>query len=327
MSDKLNGVFDGGFSGIIYEGKRKPTMPSFIDKLAEQEKDVKEEAQTEEIKDLANKEPLGLTRANDLTSDESRVVESRAKTAIAEQQVEKEVEKLLSSGYDINEMQEKLEKKFPSADVQKYLQSNAKSIFNKYGQLGYIYLKKDNYDSCDDLKIALNKLKNANKTIKFLKGSCSDCTKCSRGTCLSTNLKIVDDFKVTDKEAKNIIAKFAAKNLISETIQQNLVEKLKTVEPTIVIGYLVNQAKFPVAQKQESVLKHYEESKNIEKPIENNIAKNERYKNELETENLKNAALTIQNEIWTNFRILANKKLEKQEIIAKLKQRFSSEHA
>ena len=67
MSDKLNNIFDQGFSGILDESTRKDQkLPEYLDKLAETEKNTKEE----EVKtaDLTFEKDVGLTRAVELNN-------------------------------------------------------------------------------------------------------------------------------------------------------------------------------------------------------------------------------------------------------------------
>jgi hypothetical protein len=142
--DKFQGIFDQGFSGILEDSTRK-TMPSFLEKLAEQE--IAYNPAEVEPMDITFDKNMALTRADELTSRVSRdvnkenrfTVEKTQRNATEEKlkEIDKTVEGMLSQGKDFEEMQKHLLDKYPKESVNQYLESKVRLILNKFSFLGF----------------------------------------------------------------------------------------------------------------------------------------------------------------------------------------------
>lgn len=157
--NKMNRIFGDSLSGIINEGKRKSTMPAFLEKLAEDEEKVKEDGEEwideEGLSDesISYDENIGLSRATELSNDESRIVESKKVESIDyKKKIEKEVEALLSSGYSPKEIEKALVRKFPRSQVKKFFEANSIELLKKYGQFGIKFFEKLSYKESKNIE-------------------------------------------------------------------------------------------------------------------------------------------------------------------------------
>jgi hypothetical protein len=146
MSDKLNGIFDSGFSGIIHEGKRRSTMPNFLEQLAEKEAQIFEGEVTPINLDFEANIGSMLTRASDLSNSDSRIVESRkVESKDYKGDIDSMVQSLLSEGQEPVDIEKTLNRKFPSDQIKRYFEANARSILKKYAELGIAYINTHSY--------------------------------------------------------------------------------------------------------------------------------------------------------------------------------------
>ena len=278
-SENLHQTFAHGMSGILDEGKRN-TMPAFMEKLAEEEAAILNE--DEPVVDLINVEfdDEPLTRGDDVTSDESRRIEGFEIEKPSQDKIEKETEVLLAEGNDLTDIAKELKRKFPAKAVEKFVETHQKELLQKYGQLGYIYLDKRMYDSCEDIKAHLARLPARNLLTKLKesetsKVKCRDCTKYKSGYCLLTNLKVANMPEITsDKEAKFVINKFAS---IDISIRDQFIERLAAENPARVIAeFLVAAENLRRESGQlDSNFKRDNDQKEMkERLVDNNNAKN-----------------------------------------------------
>lgn len=272
----MNPMFAGeAMSGIINEGERKSTMPDYISRLAEMEKSVEMPAAVEIVEmDFDDKES-SMTRSN-VSDDDSRVLENKKdKEAGKDPAIERMIEKLLVDGKTVSDINSQLQRKFPKEKLNKYFASVQSFYLAKFGQLGFIYLDKDSYETCDDLRSHLAELRaNGRSTINSLKvasvtatagkkKACSDCTKHSRGYCLLTNLKISADPKVASaREAKQVINRFA--DYINQDLLVKYTARLEKEEPVHVLSTFIAD-----------IEKLHKQSTKIDSSFKRDIDKNE----------------------------------------------------
>jgi hypothetical protein len=156
--EKLQGIFDQGFSGI-YEDSSRKTMPDYLDKLAEQEKDF--EPEQIEAPNITFDKDSSLSRANELTSDGSRESSKTNRFTVEKEQREaqdnklKEIDKIVTSMQDegFDEIQSSLLKRYSRDLVSKYLESKIKLILDKYAVLGFENLNEKQANIVEQAKI------------------------------------------------------------------------------------------------------------------------------------------------------------------------------
>jgi hypothetical protein len=278
-SDNLHQTYAHTLSGILDEGKRK-TMPAFMEKLAEEEAAILDE--NEPGIDLINVEfdDEPLTRGNDVTNDDSRRIEGFEIAKPSEEKMQKETEVLLAEGHDLPDIAQELKRKFPEKAVEKFVETHQKELLQKYGQLGFIYLDKRLYDSCEDMKEHLARLPSRNLLTKLkesenAKVKCRDCTKYKSGYCLLTNLKVSNTPEITtDREAKSVINKFASVDI---SIRDEFIERLAVENPAKVISEFLASIENlrRDSGKKDSIFKRDNDQKVMkERLIDNNDAKN-----------------------------------------------------
>ena len=142
--ERLQGIFDQGFSGIIGDSERK-TMPDYIDKLAETEVDY--EPPVIDVPNISYDKGSSLSRANELTSDgprdtnrENRYTTEKNLVIANETQIrniEITANSLISKDYDFDKIQSELLSKYTNEAVNKFLESKIRLILNKYSFLGF----------------------------------------------------------------------------------------------------------------------------------------------------------------------------------------------
>ena len=190
--DKMNKIFSDSLSGIIDEGKRKPTMPAYLEKLAEEEcenmkdkdgeswvkiiyeDELENAGEKQKIDEVSDEIPfgksMGLTRANELNNDESRTVESKKVKAINyKKDIGNAMQDLLSIGHSPKEIEKSLMKKFPRSQVLKYLKGNSISILEKYGEFGVNFFKRLSYDESNSIEGSIRNHKARLKTEDTMK--------------------------------------------------------------------------------------------------------------------------------------------------------------
>jgi hypothetical protein len=142
--DKLNGMFDLGFSGILDDSNRK-TMPSYIEKLAEENIDYEPNEIKVDVIPFDNN--LGLTRANELTSKASRNVNKDNRFTVEKnireaedkklKEIDKFAENMLIKDFKFDDIQKNLLSKYSKEIINKYFESKIKLILNKFSFLGF----------------------------------------------------------------------------------------------------------------------------------------------------------------------------------------------
>ena len=328
--EKLGKIFDDqGMSGILEDKEIK--LPNYLDKLAEQEKDFEPEKVEAEKLDF---KALSLTRADELTDNEVRNIESNNKVnkeiekeAGNDARIEKELKTLLTKGLGIKEIQKQLSRKFSPAKIKKYFEAHKRSIFNKYGQLGYTYLDKDIYDSCQDIKLALaNQIKVGHNFISKLKvtdNSCSDCTMLKNGTCILTNLKVTDDPQITTiKEAKNVIKKLGQSNFLNKEIINTYIDLLKVDinKPQQVIATLLDSLH---ANKKLSGKIDDEGKVGFRRDIDKQELKERQIPDNNKEREARLKKDIIENKIFENFKESIQSGLSKKEAHVKIAKKFN----
>jgi len=176
MSDKLNGVFDGGFSGIFYEGKRKATMPNYLEELAEREAGLINPDAVTPI-DLDFNINVGLERAAELNNDECRTIQSRkVKAKDFRKEIESSVEDLLSEGQEPQDIERILNRKYPPSQVKNFFEANSSSILTKYSELVPSYIGFVPYKISRQIEDSLQQHKSRLKTENAFKVCSSFCS-------------------------------------------------------------------------------------------------------------------------------------------------------
>jgi hypothetical protein len=169
MSDKLNGIFDQGFSGIIHEGKRKSTMPNYLEQLAEREATLINPDIVTPI-DLDFNFSMGLERAAELNNDECRTVESRkVKAKDFRKEIETAVEGLLSEGQEPQDIEKILNRKFPPPQVKRFFEANSSEILTKYSELVPSFIGYIPYKISREIDVSLQEHKSRLKTESSIK--------------------------------------------------------------------------------------------------------------------------------------------------------------
>jgi hypothetical protein len=304
--DNWNGIFLNGSGYIQEEIPENRKLSKHLDKLAQSEKDfIPEEFEPAKI-ECGSKEHRGLVRAG-LSDEDSREFSNTNKVnklaideAQSNEKIQQKFESMLSQGQDLNAIGETLSKDFPTEKVKNFIESNKDSFLNKFGQLGFIYLKKDTYNTCEDIKTALKKrIANGHRNISKLEvkdSSCANCTMYKRGFCLLTNLAVVKDPQVSSKrEAEIVLNKFAKANFINASILEKYVEKLASESPSHVISSFVQDFK-----QNKDLSRRNDEEKKVgfkrdndekvmrERDIDNNIERQAKIKDKIAFGNMFN---------------------------------------
>jgi len=281
---EFQGVFDNGFSGIIGSDKNK--LPDYIDKLATDNADFDpEKIETVDIE----YDPRNLDRATDLSDDNVRTV---ANKEIKDDQENKKIEKaclvLLHNGSSIDGLIEQLKRKFAVSLLRQYLNSFAyKTLMDKFGQIGYVYVDKRGFKDCNEIKSYLrNRTKAAQSFISKVRddGECNDCSMLKRGYCILTNLKVEQDPKISSSsQAKAVINKIASSSAINETIVKEYVVRLASEDVNRVVADFVSdfddniRASSKVDEDNVVSFKRDSDKKQAkERIVRNNIEKNRR---------------------------------------------------
>jgi len=243
---------DNKISGLLQESNRK-TMPDFMSKLAEEEKDTKygpeipEDYKPEEIEF----EQETFSRAKELTSDESRNVESRKAATPDEEEIQKEFEKLLAEGIDSKDIIAKMQKNYPLESIKKFVESS-KDFVLKYSQLGHTYIDKNTYTTCEEMrehfaslkgkgKVLISKIKADTSEVKGKKASCKNCTKFKQSYCLLTNLQVTANPEVsTQKEASVVLANIRKNAFIDPDIMDEYTDKLAKSQPIDMLSSIIS---------------------------------------------------------------------------------------
>jgi hypothetical protein len=158
--DKYQGIFDQGFSGMLEDSTRK-TMPDFLDKLAETEKDFK--AEVIEAPNIPYEKDFSLSRANDLTSDNNRdasltnrfTVEKDQRTAAQNQlkYIDDFAGKYVKEDKNFDQLYACLNDKYSKELVNKYLESKIRLAFDQYSYLGFENLEEKKANLLEQSKI------------------------------------------------------------------------------------------------------------------------------------------------------------------------------
>ena len=201
--DKMNGVFDKGFTGII-EDSNGYKMPDYLDKL------VQQEAGFNPKKVIAPKiayDDVGFARANELKSDNSREtkvsnrftkeknIKNAADTKI--KSIDRRFQELLYDGKKPREIEKTLFKEFARDEVNKYLEASIKLTLHKYSQLGFEHLE----DSEANIVAQAKK-----------------------------------DFQVKRSTAKDILNKFAKLSYVTNAVLKDFNDAMKAERPLTVIA-------------------------------------------------------------------------------------------
>lgn len=247
---------DNKLTGIISSSNTtRKTMPDFIEKLAEQEKDnvnrYGEELKNFHPENIEFDQENGISRAGELTSDESRVVESKTKE-ISDDDIKLEFEKLLAEGATEDELLEKLRTKYPISKIKQFVEASKKDFILKQSQLGHIYIDKNSYITCEEMRSHLATLQQKGR--RFIskikanlseksgkKTACNNCIKLKKGFCLLTNLKVEENPTITtDKEANLVINNIKKIAFVDPDVVDEYVNKCGNSEPADILGTVIH---------------------------------------------------------------------------------------
>jgi len=157
--DKYQGIFDQGFSGMIEDSTRK-TMPDFLDKLAETEKDFK--ADVIEVPNIPYEKDFSLSRANDLTSDNNREASltnrftvEKDKRIASENQIRyiDDFAGSIAKDKDFDQLCSCLKEKYSKEAVNKYLETKIKLALDEYSSLGFENLEEKKANIVEQSKL------------------------------------------------------------------------------------------------------------------------------------------------------------------------------